>query len=1478
MTTGGYTDSTLSLGEIFNWVNATCTADQDNDLKNCTISIIDPYVILKVNNVSMTLVSGDVYSYSTDYEPDSAGTWTINITSFDGSSHASTTTTFSVVTQNQSTKDGWYGYTEGNLTTNSTFDTLVTYGYDLVEITINDTRLLTDWNTTIGIIDYAHDKNIKIGLNLLITIDATDGTAIESVKQNISDTYNKITTVPYLQTVEYLSLELNTVLGNANDINILNNISERITVNTSNDFIIYSKTINSTNLDSAYIDYTDMIYLISPNLLTWIELEKAWARNRTTLNRIYETTNDTVRTSIQNYQEDIFDNLRGTLTGAPHSQAEVVVLSNNDTIIFNNDTAHQTITINVSDLGIVGEDVYDLYMGYVIESNTTGDAIPVNVTGSFATLLFFDDLDHIEMTSSVLGTLYKESSTGELRYNYTERPGVTPILANWEIHGANDIMTELFDPTYVLNEFITYYGWMNASHINFTTRGCDYEALILGDLNSQELNRLNFSCGTEYYMYINVADYDNTEAWQATKEAEVDAILDINESLHIFIDGLDTGVGGTNFSVRFKELADYTRITKGRKVIANTYTAYTDFCGMVDGCMKESCVNRWNGTGGVPDYYDREDWDLELAKSTWYDSHGVEIYCQAFDNRTADTNKILNYSETRNIFYASKVLGYDYFYLSQQDFNYDHLEYLPDVGADLSTGYLTDNNETYYRRYENGIVYYNSSSEQGWFDDGRTINTINVTLELKDYGYSGKTVECNVNKRGGASENGEYIIANSNDYPDGVWLNISKTINTTEGEGGRYTFECWNMDRSTTPSQGWAIRNSVVPDLGLRESWWDDSANDVWNLYDPNKNWNIYLTINSTTKVAIDHTSTIWQNSTRTTTQTAVNISSDKHQDIEVWSDPVVTSSGTFINFTYYNATEWIAIGTINTTTCDSSNPIFNYTSINETKSVGSCYKNINASSLWIRFSAPELSTQQFAMNGNNPPTTPTIINPANNSLFSSYPIVLNYSSSDIDGDPITYSVYIDGTLNGTTAVNWSFNASDGTYLWNVMASDGTDNSANSSIYTFTLDSIPPFFSLNNTNDTTPKIYEGVQINITINDTTTNVSGFIFSWDNGTGTFVNDSYRPLGDDAQSEIVVVNKTIERVQGTLMTWRWHANDTLGNWNVSTNESLTVANTVPTTPTIIHPANNSILNSYPILLNYSSSDADSHSITYWIYINNILNGSTAVNWSFNASDSTYTWYVIAGDGIDNSSNSSINSFILDSTPPFFTLNTTNNSAPRIKKSVQFNLTINDTTTNVSGYIFAWDNGTGTFVNDSYRPLGDDAQSEIVSVNKTIERRGGITMSWKWYANDSAGNWNVSSTYNLSVRGSAGEVISAGPTGGGSGSLADKCETQGLILGADGYCHEPEARESILESVGIKSIWDKIFPDYTLNVKNDGVCQIGEDPIFYNKEDCSFPIISFMKDEHFKEGWVTRLLFIITLLLMIWPNVKGLWKKEYY
>lgn len=110
----------------------------------------------------------------------------------------------------------------------------------------------------------------------------------------------------------------------------------------------------------------------------------------------------------------------------------------------------------------------------------------------------------------------------------------------------------------------------------------------------------------------------------------------------------------------------------------------------------------------------------------------------------------------------------------------------------------------------------------------------------------------------------------------------------------------------------------------------------------------------------------------------------------------------------------------------------------------------------------------------NNPPTTPIILSPLNNSINSTIDIL--FYSTDLDDDILSYNVYINDTFNGSANItNWI--GESGYYNLKISAYDGEDYSDNSTSF-FILDSVIPVITttvpnennlsqFNNTNDIT---------------------------------------------------------------------------------------------------------------------------------------------------------------------------------------------------------------------------------------------------------------------------------------------------------------------------------------------------------------------------------------------------------------------------
>lgn len=104
---------------------------------------------------------------------------------------------------------------------------------------------------------------------------------------------------------------------------------------------------------------------------------------------------------------------------------------------------------------------------------------------------------------------------------------------------------------------------------------------------------------------------------------------------------------------------------------------------------------------------------------------------------------------------------------------------------------------------------------------------------------------------------------------------------------------------------------------------------------------------------------------------------------------------------------------------------------------------------------------------------------------------------------------------------------------------------------------------------------------------------------------------------------------------------------------------------------------------------------------------------------------------------------------TDPFFSNNITNNSQPRQNDHIALNITINQLEVDLDVWVFSWDNGTGTFINDSLVQLAAGSRNVNVSKVKTIFNITGTEIRWIWYANDSSGTWNNSGIQRLTVAG---------------------------------------------------------------------------------------------------------------------------------
>lgn len=170
------------------------------------------------------------------------------------------------------------------------------------------------------------------------------------------------------------------------------------------------------------------------------------------------------------------------------------------------------------------------------------------------------------------------------------------------------------------------------------------------------------------------------------------------------------------------------------------------------------------------------------------------------------------------------------------------------------------------------------------------------------------------------------------------------------------------------------------------------------------------------------------------------------------------------------------------------------------------------------------------------------------------------------------------------------------------------------------------------------------------------------------------------------VVSVSKKVNATNHPICGYTVYFNDTSNNWNQTDIFLINVINTLPEQPTLNYPSDQYIVSTNYTWLNYSSTDVDNDTITYYIYsdtntnpITLVYNGTaTGFNYSGFIDNSTYYWKVKAGDGTDNTSNSSIRSFTVSLTSPAINLDSYENNT---YESTTTNIYINFTATDPNG-----------------------------------------------------------------------------------------------------------------------------------------------------------------------------------------------------
>ena len=273
--------------------------------------------------------------------------------------------------------------------------------------------------------------------------------------------------------------------------------------------------------------------------------------------------------------------------------------------------------------------------------------------------------------------------------------------------------------------------------------------------------------------------------------------------------------------------------------------------------------------------------------------------------------------------------------------------------------------------------------------------------------------------------------------------------------------------------------------------------------------------------------------------------------------------------------------------------------------------------------------------------------------------ITINLTLNEINLANITYYLY-NGSADsvtlynetnftaGTLFINFTnIDSREKSYLINVTARDKAGNINSTETRNITLDNVFPQinFTAPTPDNNSRAIGNSHVINTSIRDIS--VKSCILQVYNGTDNATNYTMEVRGNNC-------NITISTIDGYNYTLKAYVNDSALHENSTGNWSFR-ENSKPEIPDLIGPANNSRLLATSVILNYTTTDNESDALDYAVYFGTSPNPTTQVYFGSSktfivsaARGTTYYWKVQADDNYENSSNSTIRQFTINTQPP--------------------------------------------------------------------------------------------------------------------------------------------------------------------------------------------------------------------------------------
>lgn len=414
----------------------------------------------------------------------------------------------------------------------------------------------------------------------------------------------------------------------------------------------------------------------------------------------------------------------------------------------------------------------------------------------------------------------------------------------------------------------------------------------------------------------------------------------------------------------------------------------------------------------------------------------------------------------------------------------------------------------------------------------------------------------------------------------------------------------------------------------------------------------------------------------------------------------------------------------------------------------------------------------------NTKPTMPALSSPENLSIQPNNVVTLAWAASaDADNDSVTYYVHISPdavpTYNYTTnSTSYALTLTDGvTYNWYVLANDGdlTQNSSRDDIRQFSISSTAPdvAFALPTPTADARQYSNSFTINATIGHNSTNISFCVLVWNSTT----NYTMTKLGTGTN---VTCNYTAPTINGVSYTYEVRANTTGSVWGSSgtrtnlENTHPSIANQYPT-----NAATSSVTYS---IINWTASDAENDTLTYYVYGNSTRNNTlvqlytgnlTSYNWT-PLDDGKYYWYVIAGDGYENTT--STTTYFEPKIVPVLSGELLPSTSGYTDTAITIYVNCTDTGSNISSVKVSIYDPNAVWMNYSMVPNTGDQYKKVYTPS-TVG-----SYNFSFYCTDSYGISTSNESTGLTFSSSTRPVVSPGG-GGGSDYGYDEEPTRGNV-----------------------------------------------------------------------------------------------------